>query len=96
MRMNETAEQREARRVARVAKREAQQAKDEAAVKTELGEGWQVLRYGVDHRYILTAPRDPNVVTTLNHPTFVASTLEEAIAQAKSPAQSPVQKFRMA
>ena len=96
MRTNETAEQREARRVARVAKREAQQAKDEAAVKAALGEGWRVMRYGVDHRYIVTAPR-PNVVTTVNHPSFVAPTLDEAIAQAKAaPVDAPVQKFRMA
>jgi hypothetical protein len=83
MRSQETAEQREARRVARVAKREAQQAQDEAAVAAALGEGWQVIK--INKRYRLSPLRTASTsVTTMNWPTFEASSLDEAIAQAQT------------
>ena len=84
MRANETAEQREARRIKRVAAREAQQAHDEAAVLAALGTGWQVIRIGGrDSRYILSPLRTASTpVTTMNWPAYQAPSLDEAIALA--------------
>jgi hypothetical protein len=83
MRHTETEEQREARMAKRVAKREARQASDEGLVREALGQGWSTLRFGVDHRYILTDRRDGKMFT-VNPPCFRAPTLEAAIAQARA------------